>query len=64
MGVDGEIWQGIAANSLKDAARILAYYFDVAAEQYPVAWQRLVAVAERVPAMMSGRVLADRDNAE
>ena len=59
MGVDREIRQRIAAHGVQDAVRIARDDLDVACEQHPVAGQRLVAVTQRVPAMMGLCILED-----
>ena len=63
MGVDGEIGQRVAANGGQDAIGVLRDHLHVAVKQHPVARQRLIAVAQRMPALMCLGVLQDGNDA-
>ena len=63
MGVDGEIGQRVAANGGQDGIGVLRDHLHVAVKQHPVARQRLIAVAQRMPALMCLRVLQDGNDA-
>jgi len=59
MGVDRKVRQGIASDGVQDSAGIFRDNLDVVIKQHPVAGQRLVAVTQRVPAMMGLCILED-----
>ena len=54
-----KLGSGVAADGGQDPVGILADHLDVAVEDHPVAGQRLIAVAHRMPAVMGLRVLDD-----
>ena len=60
--VDGQVRRGIPADRAERSGRVAGDHFDVAVEHHPVAGLRVVAVAQRVPAVMSLGVLHDRDD--
>jgi hypothetical protein len=62
--VDGEVRQGVTADGVQDSVGIARDDLDVPVEQHPVTRQRLVAVAEWMPAVMGHRVLEDRGDAD
>jgi hypothetical protein len=62
-GVDGEIRQRVATDGVQDTALVFRDDLDVPVEHHPIAGSRQVAVAQRVPAVMRLRVLADGDDA-
>ena len=60
--VDREVGQGVGADAVQGGAGIAGDHLDVPVEQHPVAGLRLVAVSERVPAVMRLRILQHRDH--
>ena len=60
--VHGEVRQRVPADGVQHPARIVGYHLDVPVEQDPVPRQRRVSVSQRMPAIMSLRVLLDRDD--
>ena len=62
MRIDRKVGARVPADRVKDAGGIPGDHLDMAVEQHPVARLGLVAVAERMPAMVRLRVLQDRDD--
>ena len=60
--VDREVRQRVPADRAQRPGRVAGDHLDVAVEQHPVARLRLVAVAQRVPALVGLGVLHDRDD--
>ncbi len=63
VGVDREVGQRVSADRVQDTTGVLRHDLHMAVEQDPVAGQRIVAVAQRVPAVMRLCVLQNRRDA-
>ena len=64
VGVDGVIRHGIAPDRVQDATGIFRDHLNMAIKEDPVARQRFVTVAQRMPAMRRLRVLDHRGDTE